>query len=121
MRFVEKADLIFNECDRIGGMPVGTAVITSGGRLKARHVIHAVCPRMGEGNEDDKLRSATLSSLRVAEDNGLHSIAFPAISTGIFGFPLDRCARIMVGSRGLSAKDQWTELGGVLLVFCGCL
>jgi O-acetyl-ADP-ribose deacetylase len=89
---------IQNECDRIGGTPVGTAVITSGGRLKARYVIHAVGPRMGEGNEDDKLRSATLNSLRVAEDNGLHSIAFPAISTGIFGFPLDRCARIMVGT-----------------------
>jgi O-acetyl-ADP-ribose deacetylase (regulator of RNase III) len=86
------------ECDRIGGTPVGTAVITGGGLLKARHVIHAVGPRMGEGNEDDKLKNATLSSLRVAEDNGLHSIAFPAISTGIFGFPLDRCARIMVGT-----------------------
>jgi O-acetyl-ADP-ribose deacetylase (regulator of RNase III) len=89
---------IQNECDRIGGTPVGTAVITGGGRLKARHVIHAVGPRMGEGNEDDKLRNATLSSLRVAEDNGLHSLGFPAISTGIFGFPLDRCARIMVGT-----------------------
>jgi len=86
------------ECDRIGGTPVGTAVITGAGLLKARHVIHAVAPRMGEGNEDDKLRNATLSSLKVAEDNGLCSIAFPAISTGIFGFPLDRCARIMVGA-----------------------
>jgi len=57
---------IQNECDRIGGTPVGTVVITSGGRLKARYVIHAVGPRMGEGNEDDKLRSATLSNLRVA-------------------------------------------------------
>ena len=82
MRFVEKADLIFNECDRIGGTPVGTAVITSGGRLKARHVIHAVGPRMGEGNEDEKLRSATLSSLRVAENNGLHSIAFQPSARG---------------------------------------
>ena len=86
------------ECDRIGGTPVGTAVITGGGLLKARHVIHAVGPRMGEGKEDDKLRNATLSSLRVADNHGLKSIAFPAISTGIFGFPLDRCARIMVGT-----------------------
>jgi O-acetyl-ADP-ribose deacetylase len=53
---------------------------------------------MGEGNEDEKLRNATLSSLKVAEDNSLRSLAFPAISTGIFGFPLDRCARIMVGT-----------------------
>ena len=86
------------ECDRFGGTPVGTAIITGGGLLKARHVIHAVGPRMGEGNEDEKLRSATLSSLKVAEDNGLRTLAFPAISTGIFGFPLDRCARIMVGT-----------------------
>ena len=84
------------ECDQIGGTPVGTAVITGGGLLKARHVIHAVGPQMGEGNEDEKLKSATLNSLKVADENGLRSIAFPAISTGIFGFPMDRCARIMV-------------------------
>ncbi|MSQ48660.1 MAG: macro domain-containing protein [Deltaproteobacteria bacterium] len=89
---------IQDECDGIGGTPVGTAVITGGGRLKTRHVIHAVGPRMGEGNEDEKLRNATLSSLKVAQDNGLRSLAFPAISTGIFGFPLDRCASIMVGA-----------------------
>ena len=86
---------IQKECDHLG-TPVGTAVITGGGLLKARHVIHAVGPRMGEGKEDE--RSATLSSLRVADDNGLRSLAFPAISTGIFGIPLDRCARIMVGT-----------------------
>lgn len=86
------------ECDRIGGTPVGTAVITGAGQLKARHVIHAVGPRMGEGNEDEKLRNATLGSLKVADQNGLRSVAFPAISTGIFGFPVDRCARIMLES-----------------------
>jgi O-acetyl-ADP-ribose deacetylase len=86
------------ECDQIGGTPVGTAVITGGGLLKTRHVIHAVGPQMGEGNEDEKLKNATLSSLKVADENRLRSIAFPAISTGIFGFPLDRCARIMVGT-----------------------
>jgi len=89
---------IQKECDHLGGTPVGTAVITSGGLLKARHVIHAVGPRIGEGNEDDKLKKATLSSLQVAEKSSLKSIAFPAISTGIFGFPLDRCARIMLGT-----------------------
>ena len=106
---------IQSECDLIGGTPVGTAVITGGGRLKARHVIHAVGPRMGEGNEDDKLRSATLSSLRVAEENGLHSLGFPAISTGIFGFPLDRCARIMVGTT-MDFLQRPTGLTSV--VFC---
>ena len=84
------------ECNRIGGTFVGGAVITTAGNLKARHVIHAVGPRMGEGDEDNKLRNATLNTLKVADANGLKSIAFPAISTGIFGFPLTRCAEIML-------------------------
>jgi O-acetyl-ADP-ribose deacetylase (regulator of RNase III) len=84
------------ECDKIGGTHVGGAVITTGGKLKARHVIHTVGPRMGEGDEDAKLRSATLKALQVAEENALKSLAFPAISTGIFGFPIQRCAEIML-------------------------
>ncbi|OQX86546.1 O-acetyl-ADP-ribose deacetylase [candidate division KSB1 bacterium 4484_87] len=87
---------IQEECNQIGGTFVGGAVITTGGELKAKHVIHAVGPRMGEGDEDTKLRNATRNSLRVANENKLHSIAFPAISTGIFGYPLDRCAKIMI-------------------------
>jgi len=87
---------IQEECDRIGGTHVGGAVITTGGNLKAKYVIHAVGPRMGEGDEDRKLESATLNSLRLADENKLESIAFPAISAGIFGYPIDRCARIML-------------------------
>jgi O-acetyl-ADP-ribose deacetylase (regulator of RNase III) len=89
---------IQEECNRIGGTQVGGAVITGAGDLKARHVIHAVGPRMGEGNEDEKLRNATLNSLKLADEHKLQSIAFPAISTGIFGFPMDRCARIMLNT-----------------------
>jgi len=89
---------IQEECNKIGGCPVGGAVITTGGNLKAKHVIHAVGPRMGEGDEDEKLENATRNSLRVADDNNLRSIAFPAISTGIFGFPLERCANIMLST-----------------------
>ncbi len=84
------------QCNEIGGTFVGGAVITTGGDLKARHVIHAVGPRMGEGNEDEKLRNATLNSLKVADENNLKSICFPAISSGIFGFPIERCAKIML-------------------------
>lgn len=84
------------ECNRIGGTFVGDAVITTGGDLKARHVIHAVGPRMGEGDEDRKLHDATLNALKVADKNNLRSISFPAISAGIFGFPIDRCAAIML-------------------------
>jgi O-acetyl-ADP-ribose deacetylase (regulator of RNase III) len=89
---------IQDECDKIGGTPVGTAVITTGGNLNARHVIHAVGPQMGEGDEDRKLRDATLNSLKVADQHRLKSVAFPAISTGIFGYPLDRCAQIMLAT-----------------------
>ncbi len=89
-------DSIQKECDAIGSCPVGGAVVTGGGNLKARFVIHAVGPRMGEGDEDGKLKNATLSSLRIADEKGAASIAFPAISTGIFGFPLESCSRIML-------------------------
>jgi len=82
------------ECDRIGGTPVGTAVITGAGELDAKHVIHAVGPKMGEGDEDRKLSSAVRSALALADRHGLKSIALPAISTGIFGYPIDRCARV---------------------------
>ena len=87
---------IQEECDRIGHTPVGTAVLTGGGQLKAPHVIHAVGPRMGEGEEDRKLQSAVRASLALADRHGLKSIALPAISTGVFGFPMDRCARILL-------------------------
>jgi len=84
------------ECNKTGGTFVGGAVITTGGTLKAKHVIHAVGPRMGEGDEDQKLKNATLNSLKVADENNLKSISLPAISTGIFGFPIERCAEIML-------------------------
>jgi O-acetyl-ADP-ribose deacetylase (regulator of RNase III) len=87
---------IQEECNRIGSTPVGTAVMTGAGHLKARQVIHAVGPRMGEGDEDRKLASAVRAALALADRRGLKSIAIPAISTGVFGFPLDRAARVML-------------------------
>ena len=81
-----------------GEVTVGSAVITSGGKLPTKYVIHAVGPRMGEGDEDEKLKKATISSLQTAEHRNLKSIAFPAISTGIFGYPMDRCAKVMLSS-----------------------
>ncbi|MHA1195384.1 MAG: macro domain-containing protein [Promethearchaeota archaeon] len=89
---------IQEECNKIGGTHVGGAVITTSGNLKAKHVIHAVGPRMGEGNENEKLKNATLNSLKLMDKHGLKTIAFPAISTGIFGFPIDRCAKIMIST-----------------------
>ncbi len=103
------------ECDKIGGTFVGGAVITTGGNLKARHVIHAVGPRMGKGNEDIKLRSAVLNSFKLMDEHGLKTIAFPAISTGIFGYPIDRCAKIMIltAKEYLAGETQIREI-----VFC---
>ncbi len=98
-----------------GEVPVGSAAITSGGQLPARYVIHAVGPRMGEGGEDDKLMMATLSSLEMADRHGLKSVAFPAISTGIFGYPIDRCAHIMLSTIIEYVKD---ETGLESVVFC---
>jgi len=87
---------IQEECDRIGGTPVGTAVMTGAGHLKARRVIHAVGPVMGAGDEDKKLAAAVRAALALADRRGMKSIALPAISTGNFGFPIDRAARIML-------------------------
>jgi O-acetyl-ADP-ribose deacetylase (regulator of RNase III) len=89
---------IQEECNKIGGTHVGGAVITTGGNLKAKYVIHAVGPRHGEEHEDAKLKDATLNSLILTDKNNLKSVAFPAISTGIFGFPKDRCATIMLST-----------------------
>jgi O-acetyl-ADP-ribose deacetylase (regulator of RNase III) len=87
---------IQEECDRIGGTPVGTAVMTGAGHLKARRVIHAVGPRMGEGDEDKRLAAAVRAALALADRRGMKSVALPALSTGNFGFPIDRAARIML-------------------------
>lgn len=106
---------IQEECNQIGGTFVGGAVITTGGNLKAKYVIHAVGPMMGEGDEDHKLRQSTLNSLKLADQRQLTSIAFPAISTGIFGYPLDRCARIMLSE---TINYLHGETGLRKVIFC---
>lgn len=102
-------------CDRIGGIQVGEAVITTGGNLNAKYVIHAVGPKHGEEHEDAKLKDATLNSLILADKSSLKSIAFPAIGTGIFGFPKDRCAVIML-STTIAYLEGPTKL--VRVVYC---
>ena len=91
---------ILDECKAIrakqGECPTGQAVITSGGRLNARYVIHAVGPiwRGGKHNEDELLKSAYQESMRLAAENKITTISFPSISTGAYGFPLERASRI---------------------------
>ena len=87
---------IQEECNRIGPIQVGEAVATNAGNLKAKYIIHAAGPVSGEGDEDEKLRNATLNSLKIAAEKKIKDIAFPAISTGIFGFSLQRCSEIML-------------------------
>jgi O-acetyl-ADP-ribose deacetylase (regulator of RNase III) len=106
---------IQEECNKLGGIRVGDAIITSGGNLAAKYVIHAVGPIHGDDHEDEKLKDATLNSLKLADKNRLKSIAFPAISTGIFGFPKDRCATIML-STSIAYLEGPTGLKKV--VFC---
>jgi O-acetyl-ADP-ribose deacetylase (regulator of RNase III) len=106
---------IQEQCSKIGGTFVGGAVKTTGGNLKAKFVIHAVGPQMGEGNEDEKLKNATLNSLILADENNIKSISFPAISAGIFGFPIERCAKIMLRTTIDYLKGQ---TGLEKVIFC---
>ncbi|HKM66778.1 MAG TPA: macro domain-containing protein [Candidatus Acidoferrum sp.] len=88
---------IQRECDQIGSIPVGYAAITSGGKLKARHVIHAASMSLGGVRTTPKtLRTSTAHSLRLAAERNLKTIAFPAIGTGVSSFPMDECAQIML-------------------------
>ena len=87
---------IQRECDAIGSIPIGGAAITSGGRLKARHVIHAASMQLGGRTTARALRASTAHSLRIAAEKGLKTIAFPAVGTGIAGFPMQECAEIML-------------------------
>ena len=89
---------LLEECRRIGGCPTGEARITRGYRLPARHVIHTVGPvwRGGTQGEPELLASCYRNTLRLAVENGIRTIAFPAISCGVYGYPADQAARIAV-------------------------
>lgn len=84
------------ECRKIGGCPTGCAVITTAGNLKAKYVIHTVGPKHREGNKKEAalLKSAYLESLKLASARKIKSISFPAISTGIYGYPIHEAAHI---------------------------
>ena len=95
------ADLL-EECRTIGGCPTGEARITAGYLLPAQHVIHTVGPVWGDGDqgEPELLESCYRESLRLAVENGLRTIAFPAISCGVYGYPPEAAARIAVATVG---------------------
>ena len=109
--------VIQEESNKIGFVPVGNAAITGAGMLPCKYVIHAVGPRMGEGDEDNKLMKAVLNSLQLASEKGLKSISLPAISSGIFRFPKDRCAEILV-KEALQYIKQTPKSSLELIEFC---
>ena len=87
---------IQRECNEIGAVPLGGAAITGGGNLKAKHVIHAASMKLGGMTTARNLRNSTAHSLRIASEKNLKTIAFPAVGTGIAGFPMRECAEIML-------------------------
>jgi O-acetyl-ADP-ribose deacetylase (regulator of RNase III) len=91
---------IMEECRQIGGCPTGEAVITRGGNLKAKYVIHTVGPiyRGGARGEEKLLASAYRECLKLAQKKGIRSVAFPSLSTGAYGYPLEEAARIAIGT-----------------------
>jgi len=103
--------IIQEESNVIGYVPVGGAAITGAGKLKARYVIHTVGPVWGEGNEEAKLRSAVRSTLKLATERGFETLAMPAVSAGIFGFPKPECAHIITDELGSFVKAEKTSLG----------
>ena len=101
---------LLEECETLNGCPTGEAKITKGYNLPAEYVIHTVGPiwQGGYNNEDELLANCYRNSLQLAVDNGIKTIAFPAISTGIYGFPLNRAARIAVSivTKFLNEHDE---------------
>ena len=106
------------ECASLGGCETGSAKITKGYRLKAKHVIHAVGPVWSGGNkrENELLRSCYATALDLAAKHLLHTIAFPAISTGVYSFPADRAARVAVGA--VAQEIEKAPRGLKQIVFC---
>ena len=91
---------IMDECRKIGGCPTGEARLTTGGNLMAKYVFHAVGPifRGGAHGEPELLKNAYLSCLKLASENAIKSIAFPSISTGVYGYPIEDAAKIALAT-----------------------
>lgn len=108
-------DAIQEECNAIGSIPVGGAAITAGGMLKARFVIHAASMQLGGETTAQALRGSTAHSLRIAAQKGLKTIAFPAVGTGIAGFPMEECAEIML-AEAVAHLEHGTSLERIQFV-----
>ncbi len=113
---------ILEECKQIvarqGRLPTGKAVMTTGGNLNARYVIHTVGPIWHGGNkgESELLASAYRESLKLAMENQLYSVAFPSISTGVYGYPVDKASRVAIGVVIASLRQGVTSVREVVFV-----
>lgn len=108
---------IQQESNQIGYVEVGHSALTNAGSLPAKKVIHTVGPRWGEGDEEGKLANAVYNSLKMADKQSVQTISFPAVSSGIFGFPKERCAQVMLSSvKKYLQENQQTQL--TQIIFC---
>jgi O-acetyl-ADP-ribose deacetylase len=110
---------IQEECNAIGPIPLGQAAVTGAGHMTARYVIHAASMSWGEATSEKSLVDSTENSLRRAEEKRMKSIAFPAIGTGVAGFPLDECARLMLQTVLDHLTAERTSLNEVWFVLFG--
>ncbi|MBI4875398.1 MAG: macro domain-containing protein [Acidobacteria bacterium] len=103
---------IRKELEKIGSLPMGGAAITSAGGLNAKHIIHACGPKFQEADTERKLRECMDSVLRVADENGLESIAFPPMGTGFYGVPLELSSRVTIDAirRFVAGQTSLTEI-----------
>jgi O-acetyl-ADP-ribose deacetylase (regulator of RNase III) len=98
---------IQRECDAHGPVNVGEAAMTGAGDLRARHIIHAASMQLGGRTTEESLRSSMDNVFRLAREHGVRSIAVPAVGTGIAGFPMDDCARVMADCVGRALAGGW--------------
>ena len=108
---------LLEECKRLGGCPTGEARITKGYKLPAKYVIHTVGPiwRGGDRGEDDLLRNCYRNTMKLAADNKIKTISFPSISTGAYGFPINRAAAIAVRTV-IECLDKLKTIGRVIFI-----
>lgn len=110
---------IMEECRKIGNCPTGKAVITSAGNMPAKYVIHTVGPIWSGGNnhEEELLKSAYKNSLNLALEYGIKSIAFPNISTGVYGFPKEKAAKIAIETTMNFLQSEESEIEVMFVCF----
>jgi len=110
---------IQSECDRHGPVPLGGVAVTGAGDLPARHILHAAAMELGGSVNEASLRAAIRATLAAAERLGLRTLAVPAIGTGVGGFPMRRCAEVMLEEVDRHTSERLSELAEIRFVLFG--